>query len=63
MLPVRRYWCAFNEQTQTLEFYQTERDLINQKSPIESIALHRSAITLSPTEDRIFTILYVNQSI
>lgn len=59
VLPTRRYWCAFNELIQTLEFYQSERDLINNKTPIESLVLHRSAITLSTTEERVFIILYV----
>jgi len=59
VLPTRRYWCAFNELTQTFEFYQSERDLISNKTPIESLSLHRSAITLSATEERVFIILYV----
>jgi hypothetical protein len=59
VLPTRRYWSAFNELTQTLEFYQSERDLINNRTSIESISLYRAAITLSTTEERVFIILYV----
>ncbi len=59
VLPTRRYWSAFNESIQTLEFYQSERDLINNKTPIESILLHRAAITVSTTDERVFIILYV----
>ncbi|CAF4087488.1 unnamed protein product, partial [Rotaria sp. Silwood2] len=61
VLPTRRYWCAFNESIQTLEFYQSERDLISNKVPIESISLHRAAITLSTTEERVFIILTNNK--
>jgi hypothetical protein len=60
VLPTRRYWCAFNESIQTLEFYQSERDLINNKTPVENIPLYRAAITLSTIEERVFIILYVN---
>ena len=62
VLPTRRYWCAFNESIHTLEFYHSERDLINNKIPIESIQLYRTAITLSTTEEHVFIILYVNGS-
>ena len=62
VLPTRRYWCAFNESIQTLEFYQSERDLISNKTAIETIPLHRSAITLSTTEERVFIILYVDEN-
>ena len=61
VLPTRRYWSAFNESTQSLEFYPSERDLIIQKTPLESIALHRAAITLSGTEERGFIIMYVSR--
>jgi hypothetical protein len=61
VLPTRRYWSAFNESTQTLEFYPSERDLISQKNPLESIGLHRAAITLSGTEERVFIIMYVSR--
>lgn len=57
VLPTRRYWCAFNESIQTLEFYPSERDLINSKAPIESIPLYRAAITLSTSEERVLIIL------
>lgn len=57
VLPTRRYWCAFNEVKQKLEFYPSERDLIQLKNPIESILLHRAAITLSTTEERVFIIM------
>lgn len=57
VLPSRRYWCAFNEFKQRLEFYPSERDLIQGKTPIETIPLHRAAITLSTTEERVFIIL------
>ena len=60
MLPARRYWSAFNESSQTLEFYPSERDLISHKAAVESISLHRAAITLSTTEERAFIILYVH---
>lgn len=60
VLPTRRYWCAFNESIQTLEFYQSERDLITNKTAVESIPLYRAAITLSTTEERVFVILYNN---
>lgn len=60
VLPTRRHWCAFNESTQTLEFYQSERDLINKKSPIESLFVHRAAITVSTTDERALIVLYVN---
>ncbi|CAF0741810.1 unnamed protein product [Rotaria sordida] len=59
--PTRRYWCAFNESTQILEFYQSECDLINNKIPIESISLYRAAITLSTTEEHVFIILTNNK--
>lgn len=59
VLPTRRYWCAFNESIQTLEFYQSERDLIANKTAVETIPLYRAAITLSTTEERVFIILYV----
>ncbi|UJR36374.1 hypothetical protein I4U23_029098 [Adineta vaga] len=61
VLPIRRYWSAFNESSQTLEFYQTERDLISNKTPIESIPLYRAAITLSTNEERVFIILTNNK--
>lgn len=57
VLPTRRYWCAFNESIQTLEFYQSERDLINNKTPIESLCLHRAAITVSTTDERALIVL------
>ncbi|CAF5120114.1 unnamed protein product, partial [Rotaria magnacalcarata] len=61
VLPTRRYWCAFNESIRTLEFYQSERDLTNSKTPIESLSLYRAAITLSTTEERVFVILTNNK--
>ncbi|CAF1308815.1 unnamed protein product [Adineta steineri] len=61
VLPTRRYWCAFNESIQTLEFYQSERDLISNKTPIENIPLYRAAITLSTTEERVFIIITNNK--
>ncbi|CAF3214029.1 unnamed protein product [Rotaria socialis] len=61
VLPTRRYWCAFNESIRTLEFYQSERDLTNSKTPIESLSLYRAAITLSTTEERVFIILTNNK--
>ncbi|CAF0782240.1 unnamed protein product [Adineta ricciae] len=61
VLPTRRYWCAFNESLQTLEFYQSERDFLGNKTPVESISLHRAAITLSTSEERVFIILTNNK--
>jgi hypothetical protein len=59
--PIRRYWSAFNEYSQTLEFYQAERDLTNHKNPIENIPLQRAAITLSTIDERAFIIMYVRR--
>lgn len=58
LVSTRRYWCALNETVSSLDFFNSERDLIKErKKPIERISLLRSAFTLSHNEDGVFIIL------